>query len=240
MIKLLIIVLSHKDNGVYDTFYDTQKKTWVSTEIENVNVFHVFGNNNCDEIVGNEIHVNVDDDRYYNGNGYRNSPLSATLKTIKAFELVKNMDYDFLLRTTLTSYIDKGLVLELLKNKPLRNYYGGYTGVVHTNIRGEKINTVNYASGSCMVFSKDVIDIILNNKNMINNDNLLDDVAIGSCLNKENIIPESIINSRDGDFATIRNYNLFYYKLKTNHSGSEYNREADINNMYLIHENKKK
>jgi len=42
--KILILVLSLNDGGIYSKFYDTQKKTWDSIEHDNIETYYYFGN----------------------------------------------------------------------------------------------------------------------------------------------------------------------------------------------------
>ena len=55
--KILIIVLSHNDNGTYSKFYEAQKNTWDSITVEGVETYYLFGNHNTDEIVDKNILV---------------------------------------------------------------------------------------------------------------------------------------------------------------------------------------
>lgn len=207
--KILILVLSFDDNNLYTKFYEAQKNTWDSDKIDDVDTFYYFGNHSKDEIIGDKIFVNT-------GEGVPN----CGYKTIKAFELIKNLDFDFVFRTNATSYIDKKMLLEFIKTKPKDRFYSGYIGFYEG---------IKFASGSGYFISKDIIDIILNFKNDWNHD-LIDDVALSKVLLKNNIIPTNNIRY---DVTTKQiPMNFFHYRLKTD------NREFDIENMYLIKKNK--
>ena len=50
--KILIIVLSHNDNGgVYSKFYEAQKNTWDSLNVDGINTYYLFGNHDKNEII---------------------------------------------------------------------------------------------------------------------------------------------------------------------------------------------
>lgn len=205
--KILIIVLSHNDNGgVYSKFYDAQKNTWDSLNVDGVNTYYLFGNHDKNEIIDDKILTDVID---YNTKacGY---------KTIKSFELTKHLDYDYIFRTNSSSYIDKQLLVDYVIDKPLDNYYSGVIGTYQN---------LNFASGSGYFLSKNLVNLVIENYNLWNH-LLIDDVAIADLLKTFNITPTK--NSR----YDILNYdnnipnNYFHYRLRTS------NRDIDIVNMY--------
>lgn len=211
--KILILVLSLKDeNGIYSKFYETQKKTWDSINVEGVETYYFFGNQNKNKFIGNDIFLNVNESLYNCGH-----------KTLLAFDLIKNLDFDFVFRTNSSSYVDKQILKDFLKSKKPTNHYSGVIGT-HA--------VVNFASGCGYVISKDVLLKVLENKNNWNH-SLIDDVSLAVLLNNIKIYPES--NPRF-DVIDIKNIptNFFHYRLMT-----PGNRNNDINNMYKIFELKK-
>jgi hypothetical protein len=119
--KILIIVLSHNDD-LYSKFYKSQKETWDSINISGIQTLYLFGNHNCDEIIDDKIMVNVPEIIV------NNFPVNAGHKTIKSFLLTKDFDYDYIFRTNSSSYIDKKLLLDFIKDKPKNKYYSGFLG----------------------------------------------------------------------------------------------------------------
>ena len=77
--KILIVVLSHLDGGIYTKFFDTQNESWNSVDVEGVDTFFLVGNSDKDKVEGNLIKTNVRESLYNCGH-----------KTIKAFELLKD------------------------------------------------------------------------------------------------------------------------------------------------------
>jgi len=53
--KILIVVLSHLDGGIYTKFFETQNESWNSVDVEGVDTFFLVGNNDEDKIEGNLI-----------------------------------------------------------------------------------------------------------------------------------------------------------------------------------------
>jgi hypothetical protein len=208
--KILILVLSLNDGGIYSKFYDTQKKTWDSIEHDNIETYYYFGNHKCDEICEKNIFVNVDE-----------SLMNCGYKVLKAFELVKNFEFDFLFRTNSSSYIDKKKLYEFLSDKPKEKFYSGVIG---------EINRIKYASGSGFCISRDSFNLIMENKNTWDH-GLVDDVSIGKILSQFEIYPIECERYNVDTHYNIPN-NFLHYRLKTSE------REYDIKNMIRIHESK--
>jgi hypothetical protein len=202
--KILIIVLSYKDNDIYSKFYKAQKDTWDSLIVDGVETYYLFGNHHCDEIIDNELLVNVPEPDYGR-------------KTINSFILTQHMNYDYIFRTNSSSYIDKSLLLEYVKDKPKEKYYSGVIGDAYD---------VYFAAGAGFFLSKDLVNLVIDNKDDWVH-NYIDDVALAKFLFKFGYKPTDhprfdvlSLDSLPKDF--------FHYRLKTD------NRLNDINNLYEI------
>lgn len=212
--KILIIVLSHDDNGgIYSKFYESQKKTWDSIIVDGVETYYLFGNHNKNEIINNKILTDVIDKDIY----------SCGYKTIKSFELINELNYDYVFRTNSSSYVDKQKLIEYVTDKPLDDYYSGVIGYY---------NGINFASGSGYFLSKNLVNKVIKNSNLWNH-TLIDDVAISDLLKNFNITPSKNprydILSNTNDIPT----DYFHYRLITS------DRNIDIDNMYNIFNLKK-
>jgi hypothetical protein len=204
--KIIILVLSQNDGGIYSKFTQTQKETWDIDVVEGVDTFYFFGNEKIDLIQGNSIFTTINEGLY-----------SCGLKTVRAFELIKNFDFDFVFRTNASSYVDKFLLKDFLLKKNNVNHYSGVIG----NHQG-----INFASGSGFVISKDVLNLILEFKHELNH-SYIDDVSFAELLLRKKITPT--LNERyDVVNDNLIPENFFHYRLKTA------NRYFDINNMYKI------
>ncbi len=214
--KILILVLSYNDNGgTYSKFYEAQKTTWDSIKVDNVDTFYYFGNSIENKIIGNEIYT-TDIENY-----------KCTEKMVSAFNLVKDFDFDYIVRTNSSSYLDKELFYEFLSNKPKNNFYGGIIG---------NHNGIPFASGALFVMSRDIFNLVIENSDMIDR-SLIDDVSIGHLLQKFNVYPNGAEFTRydipdHGNLTNPNSINFFHYRLKTNH----YFRDNDIQTMKDIHQ----
>lgn len=210
--KILIVVLSYFDNGIYTKFFESQNESWNSVDVEGVDTFFLIGNNSKDEIDGNLIKTNVKECLSNCGH-----------KTIKAFELLKNYEYDYIFRTNSSSYIDKQMLKDYLEDKPRNNYYSGIIG---------NYSNILYASGSGFAISKDAVDLVIQKKERWNH-NYIDDVALGLLLREFNVLPTL---SPRFDIETVDNYtpmDYYHYRIKTR------NRLNDCQYMKSIFELKK-
>jgi len=236
--KILILVLSVSDSGgVYDSFYKSQKETWNAEDVDNIDTYYIYGGDRC-EIIDKNIFTGIEEVLFSEPGGYFRSPLSAGLKTIKALEMLNDIgiEYDFVFRTNLSSYIDKKILYKHLLDKSKKEYYSGFIGKECRNIFGHKINEIEYASGSGIILSKDFSDFLIEKKYEIDNESLIDDVAFGQVFNKNGIYPIFLnridILNKSIDMKSDIDFEYFFYRLRSN------NRDLDIKNMYEIHKRK--
>lgn len=99
-------------------------------------------------------------------------------KTILAMELFLPHihEYDYILRTNLSSFYVFPRLLKFLESLPKTKCYCGVD-----NPEGPSI------SGAGIIFSPDVVELLVQNKDQLLNHTTLDDVAIGIFLNKNKI-----------------------------------------------------
>lgn len=160
--KVIILVLT-AESGDFPLIESASKETWASVPNDNIEIFYYYGNKSHDKIAGNSIFSTSPE-------GYQN----IGKKTITAFELLKERDFDYLFRTNTSSYIVKDNILRFVEDKPRNNFYCGIIG------RGK----INFCSGSGYFLSKDVLLKVVENKHLWNHD-LIDDVAIGELIEKK-------------------------------------------------------
>jgi len=134
-------------------------------------------------------------------------------KTLKAMEILsKNKiieKYDYIIRTNLSTFWIYERLIEYLKNIPKSGFFGSPIMELKDN---NNIKTGEFGSGTCMIFSKELIKIIVDN---INNFCLerADDVAISLLLIRNNI---NITNIERYDFTdgSISNINSRINQIK--------------------------
>jgi len=215
--NILILVLSLNDNNIYTQFYKKQKETWDSINVDGVKTMYYFGDAEKNFIDNENIHTDIKE-KYFNI-GY---------KTLTAFDLVKNLEFDYIFRTNSSSYVDKELLVEFLKNKPKEKFYSGLT----VNYRN---NGLPFASGSGYFLSKDLFDHVLKNKNQWNHQ-VIDDVSMGIMMiqnyikiyegKRFDLTPEYPENFNNIDL------NHYHYRFKTD------NRLKDIENIQKMYARK--
>jgi hypothetical protein len=210
--KLIILVLSYNDNGIYTDFYKSQKETWDSINISNTSTYYYFGNHESNEICDHKILTNVSESLKNCGH-----------KLINSLELIKDLEFDFIFRTNSSSYVDKSILYDRLVNIKDINYYAGINGY---------FDNIKFASGSGFVMTKNLVNLILNNKSSFRHD-LIDDVAVGKLVGDLGVplySAERFDINNNNHIAK----NHYHYRIKTD------NRENDISTMYKIHEIKTK
>jgi hypothetical protein len=210
-INILIVVLSYTDNnGVYDMFYESQKKTWDSIVVDGVKTLYNYGNYNTSHIIGDKINVTTKEDLWNCG-----------YKTLESFELILNsgIQFDYIFRTNSSSYVDKQKLKDFLSDKPRNGYYAGHS---------DWDQNINYVSGSGIILSNDLVRILVSKKNKFTS-NLMDDANIGYILNSSNFFPKQVDRCNYHNYV-INNLNCdnFLYRLRSD------NRNVDLQNMYNI------
>tara|TARA_R100000008_G_C3583357_1_gene170250 strand:+ start:1817 stop:2551 length:735 start_codon:yes stop_codon:yes gene_type:complete len=166
----------------YGAMVEACKKTWHKNIPDNFNIFSVFADSYDlfsvkDKIKPNEYKV-VDNDIIVNINESRDNLLK---KTILGLEfLLNNYEFDYVFRPNCGSYINLNNLNKYLKDKPLKKYYDGPKNCL------DWYKNIPYSSGSCMIFSRDVAELLVNDK-----DNMeyrcIDDTTIAIHLHKNNI-----------------------------------------------------
>jgi hypothetical protein len=208
--KILILVLTYLDNNIYTKFYKKQNETWNSINYPGVETFFNINGGVKKEIDGHFIINNLPETIVNEG-----------YKIINCFEKTLNWDYDYIFHTNSSSYVDKELLHEWLKDKPREKFYSGAIG----EYRGYP-----FGSGCGFTISKDVVHLILNNQQYWEH-GYADDATLGILLNNLGI---SVYKAPRFDIITDDVVEIptdfFHYRCKTD------NREQDILNMQKIYD----
>jgi len=100
-------------------------------------------------------------------------------KTLLAMEAVlKQRDFDYLLRTSLSSFFVFSRLLTFLKTLPEKRCYAGVVNEYYG---------LEYASGAGLVLSKDLVELLVKHKKALWNGAEIDDVAIGLFFKQQKI-----------------------------------------------------
>jgi len=136
-------------------------------------------------------------------------------KTIKAFEYVNNFEFDYVIRSNISTIINFDLLTKYLTNNKIE-YGGGFEftlenidkqgGIVDETYFGTK-----YASGTSIILSKKTLNEIVNKKSYVNY-SIIDDVAFAILIDQLNIekkyIPKEyfiFVPDEHGDMEKIKN-----------------------------------
>lgn len=135
--------------------------------------------------------------------------LNKTVLSLEAF-FPRINEFDFVLRTNLSSFFIFPKLLDCLQNLPRKKCYFG------SNIGEDSF----IASGSGFIISSDLVDLILRNKTQFIDNSTGDDVFFGIFLNDYNI---PLIRAKRIDIQTFKEWevykrdidsNVFHYRVK--------------------------
>lgn len=198
--KILHLVLANKEHP-WGLTREVANNTYLKIKSDYViDTIFYFGSSN-NEIILDGKDLILDTQQNYNLNSER------TYKAIKwAYE---NYDFDLIYRSCESSYIDYTLLDRQVTR--LDKFYAGLIG---------KHMDILFCSGSGFFLSKDLVEIYLNSKELIQPyEN--DDVTIGKILKRNNIYPTNLIR-HDIDKETIIDPTGFQYRCKRSSDYSTY------------------
>jgi hypothetical protein len=176
--KLILPILASKNNS-FPSIIKGAFKTWGSLNIPNIKVFAYFGGYSKEEMIDNELHLSEDD-------------TNLLTKTIKAFEFcLKNFEFDYLIRPNASTFVRLDALYKYLEDKPRKNYYAGHEIIINLKPNEElyfKTKQVKYPSGTAMMYSRDMIENIVSNKNEIKYSGYGDDFDIGLYFQRSDVL----------------------------------------------------
>lgn len=140
-------------------------------------------------------------------------------KTLDCFDYItkQHWQYDFIIRTNLSSLWNFDALIQYLDTLPNNNVYSGCIG----NHQG-----IPFISGSGFIMSPDVVKKIIEHKEMVNESNIIDDVDIGYLIDKIDI--PFILGSRkdilsENDFLHYQyDSNVYHYRVKMIYESRDY------------------
>jgi tetratricopeptide (TPR) repeat protein len=162
-------------------------------------------------------------------------------KTIKALEFIKDNDYDYVVRSNISTIIN----FEILKYYLNDFDFGGpliYTACHENHISGmigknfELYKDLGFISGTCIILSKKGVNFIIDNRKKLMEYTVVDDVAIGALINtsyevRNNILKIKRCGTNNLLFVNSENYNNSQYIAYRNKSKD---RNSDFKIMKLI------
>jgi hypothetical protein len=160
--KVLILVVS-ADIEPYISLTKAIKETWASYSLPEIDIYFYYGK--TDKIITDERDIFFDIHESLHNMGY---------KILEMFEYIKDIDYDYIFKTNSSSYVNQEKLLEFLKDKPKNNFCCGMVGIYEDRSK--------FVSGSGIFLSKDIVELVLKNKNNWNH-YIIEDVALSKLLN---------------------------------------------------------
>ena len=183
--KLIIVVIASPGQR-YDEFLKIWKQ--YDKKHDDIKVFYVFGKD----------HIKADDSEIV-ADSVENLIPGILLKTVYAMDKIhKEYNYDFLLRTNLSSFFVLPKLYQFLDTLPKT---GCYTGM---NLNGRRY--VRFVSGSGIIMSRDVIYLLLSNKRDIDC-GYIDDYTIGKFMRDHRVIMRPIAVNRVDDLSIKNDFN---------------------------------
>ena len=156
-------------------------------------------------------------------------------KTLEAFDVFKDEDYDYIIRSNISSIINYKELFKRLEIGQLD--YGGplyyYSSSVTleaglTEEKHDKYGNHHFVSGICIILSKNAVKLLTNNKKDVLELGLIDDLAIGVYLHDKNLKRQSIGNNLYSFYNSTYAPGCIVYRNKSD------NRDIDIDNMKMI------
>jgi hypothetical protein len=140
MKKVLILVMSSPSIPVFEKLLNSQKETWDSVNVNNVNTIFYYADNSIKETLlnNNNLIIKIEEKEQNNMIKFRMA-LEYILKS--------NMEWDYIFRTNSSSYVDKKRLLNKAQTLPNTKCYCG-------------INGGGFASGAGVFFSRDCVEIL--------------------------------------------------------------------------------
>jgi hypothetical protein len=206
--KVLVLVIS---SDTYPSVRNRKiiEKTWLIDSPENIEVFFYKAGHKTEVSKQNEITLAV---------GKSSKDISE--KNIMAFEYaLENFDFDFLFRTTTTSYVKLDELNSFIERNHKESKYLYCGRVMETNDLSN--NKQTFVSGAGILFTRDTIKKIIENKKKLDY-RLWDDVGLGKLLKKLGI--DASIGQREDIKGNIFrhdfSYKHYHYRCRIdNHYG---------------------
>lgn len=171
----------------------------------------------------NEEFKLINDTLYIKGNESLLKILDKTIKAFRYFSAVK--DYDFVIRTNVSTAFNYNLLCKYLHNIPRKNMYiGGIlyklqsiderSGITNDNIEKYALRGLWFYQGTCITLSLDVVKFILDNEHNLTHE-IIDDVSIALFIQK--YLPSAYFKDTlsNMEFSYINDKNNIIYKPNT-------------------------
>jgi len=156
-------------------------------------------------------------------------------KTLKAFDMFKDEDYDYIVRSNISTIVN---YKELFRHLKIEQFdYGGPQYYEYTTVdlqtgmtkeKNDKYKNHHFVTGICIILSKKAIKLLTDNIKNVLSYELIDDVAIGVYLHNKKLIRKKLGENGFSDENSVYKPGYIVYRNKNN------DRNVDIVNMKML------
>jgi hypothetical protein len=233
--KILHIIIysnSKFSDNIKDGTYEKMQKVlsnYYKKFNDNVLTYFVKYNESVKSTYGTEYYIE-NDIIYING---KETFIPGILeKTLLSFKYLNNFDYDYLIRSNISTIIEFNRLISYLEKNPI-DYYGAGKLVNLQWTGGGIFDSTWYgtlfASGTSIIFTKKAVDEIVNNMNLVRMD-IIDDVSLGVYVREHKKVNPIEINQKH--FYEVPHFN------KDSNSISKFIEFIKNNNDIIFYRNK--
>lgn len=218
-LKILVLIIASDDSSVYRELQRIWK-SYMHLDREHVEAYFIKGNAELPSL------YKISGDTIWSRTAENYSPgiLNKTVLSIEAI-LPRINEFDFVLRTNLSSFYVFPRLLEFVKTLPKEKCYCGFPWVDPA---------ITFASGAGFIISCDLAELLVNRKaELLENSSHADDVLVGMLLKQEKI---GLISAPRLDLSSLKKWkkhkrkipeHQFHFRVK--------NRKEELRRIEEIH-----
>lgn len=182
--KILNPIL-HCNNPKFERIANVSRRTWMRENKKN-NIFSFFYQGGSEESNLNNDILKLSCEDYWVNSKNIGIEYVSTMKMVKMFEYCLNsFRFDYLFRTSSSTYVSYRLLLEHCKNIKSNLYYGGK--VVTNNCKDTHNEDIKYCLGHGFILSRDLVESLVANQDELLSYDLIDDLAVGKFTMNNNV-----------------------------------------------------
>ena len=133
-------------------------------------------------------------------------------------------EFDYILRVNVGSYVHPQRLLNYLKDKPKEKFYCGQIG---------DYDGIKFASGSCFILSRDLVNLSLSNIRKFGYDHI-DDVSFGRFMGRFGVVPTFCTTKIRYLHESAYDENTYHWKLRSP-DGERYLDCEKMKSLYCEH-----
>lgn len=255
MVKIVFLIIATERKPWSKILRNGPEATWLRKLPENVKVFKIFSDGsqgsssyqNQTEVTNSYL-LQIDNPNLSNttvvADGNRLvfpgvSGWAGILQTtISALSYVNsNFEFDYVIRTNVSSYWNLQRLLEMLDRAPRNDLYMGVIGKSYI----PKLDAeLEFISGAGIILSKDIVELILKNREQIES-NFIDDIALGILARNLNVKITDAKRKNIGEISRLICIPLhqlsqeYHFRLRSDFNLLGFRRRKDVYLMKILH-----